>query len=607
MKWFYDMKIGAKIISSFILVSLITALVGYVGLHNMGTINDLLGNLYEKHLVGLSDNKQANLNLIYYDRALRNYILAKTKEDREGRLTNMKIYENRFRDNMEKVRASLVTDDAKETHNKIMSGFEDYLKDANILVDLVNENGYSNVSDAVYKATVVTKQKSADIDAMMTKLSDAKERLGKEAYNESDGIYKSSKSFLLLLIVLCVACGVALGLFISRIISRPVKTLADTADKLASGDIDVEVKATSKDEIGMLMRSFNKMIDNTKEQVEAVEAVAAGDLTISVKEKSDKDKLMLSIKKMINELTEVVLNVKTAADNVANGSIQMSSGSEQLSQGATEQASAAEEASSSMEEMTSNIKQNADNAMQTEKIALRSAEDAKEGGKAVAETVDAMKEIASKISIIEEIARQTNLLALNAAIEAARAGEHGKGFAVVAAEVRKLAERSQIAAGEISQLSKSSVQVAEEAGDMLTKIVPDIQRTAELVQEISTACNEQNSGSEQINSAIQQLNQVIQENASGSEEMASIAEELSAQAGSLAQSIAFFKVESDGRGKFASDKQIPQISGKSNGPVTSANKKLINKSNSVSAKPKKSNGVVIDMSQDKFDTEFERF
>jgi methyl-accepting chemotaxis protein len=194
-----------------------------------------------------------------------------------------------------------------------------------------------------------------------------------------------------------------------------------------------------------------------------------------------------------------------------------------------------------MEQMTSNIRQNADNAQQTEKIALKSATDARDGGKAVSETVAAMKEIAGKISIIEEIARQTNLLALNAAIEAARAGEHGKGFAVVASEVRKLAERSQAAAGEISHLSTTSVEVAERAGEMLTKLVPDIQRTAELVQEISGASNEQNSGAEQINKAIQQLDQVIQQNASASEEMASTAEELSSQAEHLQESIAFFK------------------------------------------------------------------
>jgi methyl-accepting chemotaxis protein len=200
-----------------------------------------------------------------------------------------------------------------------------------------------------------------------------------------------------------------------------------------------------------------------------------------------------------------------------------------------------------MEEMASSIRQNTDNAMQTEKISIKSSIDAKEGGKAVTETVAAMKEIATKISIIEEIARQTNLLALNAAIEAARAGEHGKGFAVVASEVRKLAERSQSAAGEISSLSTRSVAIAEQAGEMLTKMVPDIQRTAELVQEITASSKEQDTGAEQINKAIQQLDQVIQQNASASEEMASTSEELSSQAEQLQHSISFFDIGNSGR------------------------------------------------------------
>jgi methyl-accepting chemotaxis protein len=217
-----------------------------------------------------------------------------------------------------------------------------------------------------------------------------------------------------------------------------------------------------------------------------------------------------------------------------------------MSQGASEQAGSVEEVSASMEEMVSNIQQNADNAQQTEKIAQKAAEDAREGGRAVTQTVAAMKEIAGKITIIEEIARQTNLLALNAAIEAARAGEHGKGFAVVASEVRKLAERSQAAAGEISKLSGTSVQVAEQAGQMLAKLVPDIQRTAELVLEINGSSREQNEGAAQVNKAIQQLDQVVQQNASAAEEMSSTAEELSSQAEHLQGIMEFFKVDGVG-------------------------------------------------------------
>lgn len=272
------------------------------------------------------------------------------------------------------------------------------------------------------------------------------------------------------------------------------------------------------------------------------ESLARGDLTatIDVKQKDETGQLVNALQLMVSKLREIVESIKEAGDYVSSGSQQLSSSAQELSQGSTEQAAAAEEASSSMEQMGSNIKQNADNSIETEKIAIKASLDAAESGKAVTEAVTAMKEIATRISIIEEIARQTNLLALNAAIEAARAGEHGKGFAVVASEVRKLAERSQTAAGEISELSANSVAVAERAGEMLASLVPDIQKTADLVQEISASSREQDSGAEQINKAILQLDEVIQQNASASEEMASTSEELASQAEQLQATISFF-------------------------------------------------------------------
>jgi methyl-accepting chemotaxis protein len=341
---------------------------------------------------------------------------------------------------------------------------------------------------------------------------------------------------------------------------NPFEMTASYIDSISKGDIPRAITETYNGDFNTIKNNLNVLIEAMNEITKAAKEIAEGNLLVRVKERSSQDELMKTLATMVEKLTTVVSDVRNAADNVASGSQQLSSTSQEMSQGATEQAASAEEVSSSMEQMVSNIRQNADNAQQTEKIALKASQDAKEGGKAVTETVSAMKEIAAKISIIEEIARQTNLLALNAAIEAARAGEHGKGFAVVASEVRKLAERSQLAAGEINKLSATSVEVAEKAGEMLTRIVPDIQKTAELVSEINAASNEQNTGAEQINKAIQQLDQVIQQNASAAEEMSSTTEELSSQAEQLQETIAFFKTGDSGTRKGVAKKPQKHIS-----------------------------------------------
>ncbi|MBJ6727399.1 methyl-accepting chemotaxis protein [Geomonas sp. Red875] len=331
----------------------------------------------------------------------------------------------------------------------------------------------------------------------------------------------------------------------------PLNVAANYVERISKGDLPAPITDNYNGDFNTIKNNLNVLIQATEQITAGARAVAEGNLKVKLAMRSDKDEMMHALSEMVEKLADVVSDVMGAAANVASGSQQLSASSEAMSQGATEQAAAAEQASSAMEEMSSTIRQTADNALQTEKIAVKSAADAQEGGKAVAQTVTAMKAIAAKISIVEEIARQTNLLALNAAIEAARAGEHGKGFAVVASEVRKLAERSQRAAAEISELSSTSVEIAEQAGEMLNRILPDIQRTAELVQEISAASREQDAGAEQINKAIQQLDQVIQQNASAAEEMASTAEELSSQSEQLQSTIDFFQLEETTRARNA--------------------------------------------------------
>lgn len=303
----------------------------------------------------------------------------------------------------------------------------------------------------------------------------------------------------------------------------------------------------------LLTRSIVRQLGcEPHEAAEIAKNLANGNLNISFNKKREIG-LYKDLKAMVEKLSGVIQNIVVISDNLAIASSQLSSGSQQISQGANEQAASAEEVASSMEEMSASIQQNTDNAQQTEKISVKAATDISEGNKSVTLTVTSMKTIADKIKIIGEIARQTNILALNAAVEAARAGEHGRGFAVVAAEVRKLAERSQNAATEIDELSKNSVDIAEKSGKLLESIVPDIERTSNLVQEIAASSQEQSESSNQVNTALQQLNQIVQQNAANAEEMASSSEELAAQADNLKDLVSFFKIEEEKKEKNIDD------------------------------------------------------
>jgi methyl-accepting chemotaxis protein len=631
MNWFYNLKIGMKLLSSFLLVALIAGAIGWFGITKINQIAQGSDLLYQKVTTPISDLGDMATAFQRIRINMRALIEAENPQEKAQIIDTIKKLRAEVSEKSALFEKTILTDEGRTLLEEFKKSNETY---GQVMVRVFPLAEAEKDAEALAVLNGDGKKAAFHEQETLDKLQESKIQQGKKTDQLNKVLAASAARMMTGLAIAGALLAIGLGLFISRTITGPVNACVEAANRIAAGNTDVQLNTDGKDETGILQGAmqqmvqavnalindtamlseaavagklairadagkhqgdFQKIVSGVNETLDAVigplnvaaeyveriskgdmppqisdeykgdfnaikinlntliqatdtittaaKEVAGGNLTVQLVARSDKDELMKSLSVMVAKLSEVVNDVKYASDNVATGSQQMSFGSEALSQGASEQAAAAEEASSSMEQMSANIRQNADNAMQTEKIAVKSAADAKEGGKAVSQTVTAMKEIAGKISIIEEISRQTNLLALNAAIEAARAGEHGKGFAVVASEVRKLAERSQKAASEISELSSSSVEVAEKAGDMLTRMLPDIQRTAELVQEISAACKEQDCGAAQINQAIQQLDQVIQQNAAAAEEMSSTAEELSSQSEQLQETIAFFNID----------------------------------------------------------------
>jgi methyl-accepting chemotaxis protein len=533
--------IKLKLALSFALVLVMLIGLAVLSITNLSKLNDTLTGIVNGPSLRLEYALSASRALSESVRQQKNGLLSTTKEESDGYFKKSDDQTAIVLDLAAKGFA-IASEEGKPYWQALQNAAETFDRQAKTLPSVMATSG--NAAAIALSNGEIRNAANVMTDSA-NKLVDIQKRGMQTAIDTAQTNYESTRTLLSIIAAAAGAIAVIAALWMSLSIGRGLKRGVELAEAVAIGDLNHDVEHKSNDEIRDLITAMQKMTANLRETAGMAAEISNGNLMVNPKPLSDKDTLGQSLQDMVERLRSVVTDALVASDNVSAGSQQLSSASEQIAQGATEQASSAEEASSSMEEMASNIKQNADNAAQTEKIARQSAKDAEVSGQAVIKAVAAMQTIAEKISIVQEIARQTDLLALNAAVEAARAGEHGRGFAVVASEVRKLAERSQAAATEISQMSVDTVSSAQQAGDMLNRLVPDIRKTAELVSEISAACREQDIGAGQINQAIQQLDKVTQQNAGASEEMSATSEELAAQAEELQSSIAFFRVDSN--------------------------------------------------------------
>ncbi len=498
-----EMKLAAKLLISFSAVVAVAVAIGAFGIANISRVNGFLTSLYTTNLLPIQQITEANEQALFHNRGAYRLIIETDAQSMQAILADGDKYVAEAQKQLDLYQKALSSDEEKELFTKLQSQLSDYLGKYETLeaMTLANRNSEANafMAKTLRPSFNALSETIAGLIALNVDYADKANAAG-------DVAVRGINILMAFLIAVGTAAGVILALLITRSITKSVGgepgAIAAMAERIAAGDLETGADAGKK------LSGINK-----------------------------------SLVEMGGKLREIVGSVQSAVGQVAAGSEQISSTAQQMSQGATEQAASAEEVSSSIEEMAATIKQNTDNSTTTEQISKKAAVDATEGGQAVNEAVDAMKVIADKVDIINEIARQTNLLALNAAIEAARAGEAGKGFAVVASEVRKLAERSQKAAGEITELSAQTVRNSARAGEVIGRIVPDIKKTADLVQEIASASKEQSVGTDQVSQAMVQLDTVIQQNASASEEMASMAEELSSQAVQLTETMSFFKME----------------------------------------------------------------
>ena len=500
---FKNLKLATKLFGSFLLVLALMAGLGTYAISQLATVNRSTVDLATNWLPSVRNliEIKANLN---HQRVLQFQRVTATNPAEIAAAEKLLAEKVAGMHKFEDIYVPLISSpEEKQLFGEYKTERDGFLNDQARIVELANQN---KAGEAMALLVGTSNVHFNAVRTLIGQLCDLNVDGGTKAASDAAIVYASARLWTIGILVGCSALALLMAFLITRSLTRQLGGEPTYVAEIAS-------------------------------------RVADGDLTMTIQTRaSDTNSVLHAMQAMVTRLSQVVSDVNGGAEALAGASEEVSATAQSLSQAASEQAAGVEETSASIEEMTASISQNTENAKVTDGMATKAATEATEGGEAVRATVIAMKQIAQKIGIIDDIAYQTNLLALNAAIEAARAGEHGKGFAVVAAEVRKLAERSQIAAQEIGTVASNSVELAEKAGRLLDTIVPNIRKTSDLVQEITAASEEQSAGVGQINAAVNQLNQTTQQNASSSEELAATAEEMSGQAEQLQQSMAFFKL-----------------------------------------------------------------
>ena len=498
---FRNLKIGVRLMLSFGLILALMGIVTYFGTQGFDAMQLETEEIINQRVPQIEEVAALKFNAERVELSARDQLLSANKEELEkfvAQQLEVRASTNKIMTRLQETMKSA----AGKTHiQEVLAALRSFRAAQDKLSSLVKEG---KKEDGLRWLRGEQREARDGLLGALERYAKYEDALLEEALQSAHHTYSGATRTMLFGSALAVLLALLTGVWVSLSITRPLGQAVDAAHRMAQGDLTVRVESNSRDEPGVLLFAMSTLIE---------------------------------------KLSQVVGDVRSSADTLSSASEEMAATAQSLSTASSEQAASVEETSSSVEQMTASISQNTDNSKVTDQMASNAAKEADEGGEAVRKTVEAMKQIAQKISIIDDIAYQTNLLALNAAIEAARAGEHGKGFAVVAAEVRKLAERSQIAAQEISEVAGSSVQLAERAGRLLDEIVPAIRRTSELVQELTAASQEQSSGVGQINTAMNQLSQLTQQNASSSEQLAATSEEMSGQAQQLQVAMSFFKVE----------------------------------------------------------------